>query len=190
VTINVRGVVAGLGLSLLTLTACGSGNGPALTAPFAPAIQGAARVHDGDTVTIGSMVGCLNKSGSITVDNITPVHPTGLTVTGWAIRPNPFWKAPPPNPAHIGGQIIVARAPLSRLAFPSGHQVNVQCGKNGQGFEFAVQVRKTITGPAGASGWVVTYTSDGKTKKFGFPIAVRLCDQNTAASKACTALKV
>jgi hypothetical protein len=185
--------LAGLGLGLF-LTACGplGNDGPVLTSPNGGAVlEGTARIHQGDTVTIGSMFGCLDKPGSITIDIIVPVHATGLQVTGWALRPNPFWKHPSsPNPAGIGGQITVARAPLSRLGFTADKHVDVKCGKHGEGYEFAVQVEKTTAGEAGASGWVVAYTTDGKTKLFGFPIAVKLCNEKVSWSKACRALKV
>lgn len=35
--------------------------------------------------------------------------------------------------------------------------VDAKCGNDGEGYEFAVQVLKTTSGPTGASGWVVTY---------------------------------
>jgi hypothetical protein len=180
----------------LLLTACGplGNDGPALTSPGANSVvEGTARIHRADTVTIGSMFGCLDESGSIMIDNIEPVDPIGLEVTGWGLRPNPFWKGgppSPPNPAGIGGQIGVAKARLSRLGFTADHHIDVKCGKHGEGYEFAVQVEKTTAGEAGASGWVVAYTTDGKTKLFGFPIAVKLCNEKVSWSKACRALKV
>jgi len=182
------GLGLGLGL-LLGASGCGS-DGPRLTYPSANAVtEGAARVHQGDTVTIGSMFGCLNKSGSVTVTDIAPVHGTGMKVTGWAVRPNPSWKAPDPDPP-VGGQIGVARTTLAKLLFPNSRVLHATCGKNGEGYEFAVQVKKTTSGEAGASGWVVTYASDGQTKRLGYPIAVRLCNEESADAKACTALKV
>lgn len=55
-------------------------------------------------MTIGSMFACLDKPGSVTVTGIRPVNAIGLRVTGFAIRPNPFWKAPAVEPP-VGGQI-------------------------------------------------------------------------------------
>jgi hypothetical protein len=153
--------------------------------------EGAARIHHGDTVTIGSLFGCLNKPGSITIDTVEPVHPVGLHVTGWGLRPNPFWKPPSsPNAAHVGGQIGIERTTLPRLGFTTDRTIDVKCGQHGEGYELAVQVEKTTGGEAGASGWVVTYTTERETKKFGFPLAVRLCNEDTAWSKQCRALKV
>jgi hypothetical protein len=37
---------------------------------------------------------------------------------------------------------------------------------------------------------VVTYVSNGETKKLGYPIAVRLCNEDKAWAKTCRALKV
>jgi hypothetical protein len=178
----------GLGL-LLAITACGS-DAPALTYPAMNKVtEGAARIHRGDTVTIGSMFGCLDRKGSVTVTDIAAVNSTGLKVTGWAVRPNPFWKAPDPA-APVGGQIGVERMTLTTLRFPTGKVLDATCGKDGKGYEFAVQVLKTTSGPAGASGWLVTYISDGQTKKLAFPLAVRLCSEKVSWSRQCTALKV
>jgi hypothetical protein len=143
--------------------------------------EGAARVHQGDTVSIGSMVACLNKSGSVKVLSIAPVHPVGLKVTGWTIRPN------------NGGQIGTARASLSELGIPHIRTVGprAKCVDNtGQGEEFIVQVVKTTTGEAGAHAWKAIYVSDGQTKTFTWTLTVKLCNENWADSKACTALKV
>jgi hypothetical protein len=180
----------GLGLGLLlALIACGS-DGPGLRSPNEQSVtEGAARIHQGDTVTIGSLFGCLDKSGSVAVTDIAPVNATGMKVTGWAMRPNPFWRAPDPA-TPVGGQIGVERMTLAKLRFPTGNVVDARCGKSGEGYEFAVQVRKTTSGEAGASGWVVTYVSDGHTKKFGFTLAVRLCNEATADAPTCEALKV
>jgi hypothetical protein len=155
-------------------------------------LEGAAGIHRGDTVTIGSMFACLDKKGSVTVTGIAPVNGTGMKVTGWAIRPNPFWKKPDPAPP-VGGQIGVERMTLAKLLFPTSKVVDAQCknpARDGIGYEFAVQVRKTSNGEAGASGWVVTYTSGGKVKRVGYPIAVRLCNEKSADAKACRNLKV
>src|SRR3954447_2186079 len=165
-----RRVALGVCASALALscTACGSA-GPSLTsAGMASVTEGAARVHQGDTVTIGSMFACLDTSGSVKVLKVEPVAPVGLKVTGWAIRPNPFWEGrpPPANPAHIRGQIGTARTTLARLAFPSSRTIDAdaQCGKQGRGYEFAVQVEKTTAGEAGAHAWTATYRSGGETK--------------------------
>jgi hypothetical protein len=55
--------------------------------------------------------------------------------------------------------------------------------KQGEGHEFAVQVLKTTSGEAGASGWVVIHESRGTTKELGFTLAVRLCHEDKAWSK-------
>jgi hypothetical protein len=178
---------------IIALTGCEWSNGPALTSPgLHRVVEGAARVHQGDIVTIGSMFACLDKKGSVTITGIAPVHGTGIKVTGWAVRPNPFWKEPDPAPP-VGGQIGVARVSLASLLFPTSKVIDAQCknpAKDGIGYEFAVQVQKTTTGEAGASGWVVTYTSDGNTKSLAYPFAVRLCNEKKAWAKPCRALKI
>ena len=185
------GFVLGL---LLALTGCGFfSDAPSLTYPGAYRVtEGAARIHRGDTVTIGSMFACLDKSGEVAITGIAPVNGTGMRVTGWAIRPWVSWKKPDPAPP-IGGQIGVARMSLATLLFPTSKVVDAQCqnpAKDGIGYELAVQVQKTTNGEAGASGWVVTYTSEGKTKRIGYPIAVRLCNEKSADARACRALRV
>jgi hypothetical protein len=128
----------------LLLTACGplGNDGPALTSPGANSVvEGTARIHRADTVTIGSMFGCLDESGSIMIDNIEPVDPIGLEVTGWGLRPNPFWKPPgSPNAAHVGGQIGIERTTLPRLGFTTGRTIDVKCGQHGEGYELGVQL--------------------------------------------------
>jgi hypothetical protein len=144
-------------------------------------LEGAARVHQGDTISIGSMFACLNRSGSVKVLNIAPVHPVGLRVTGWTIRPN------------SGSQIGTARESLAELGIPHGRTMgpSAKCVDNtGQGDEFIVQVVKTTTGEAGSHAWKATYISDGQTKTFTWTLTVKLCNENWADAKACTALKV
>lgn len=188
-----RVVVAGLGATLL-LGAAGCGvTGPRLTSPPGAVSEGQPRVHLGDTVTIGSMFGCLDRAGTVTVTDIAAVDPIGLRVTGWGLRPNPFWEGAPPSPpnlTNIGGQITVVHEPLSRLGFTADYPVDAKCGDHGEGYEFAVQVEKTTAGEAGASGWVVTYKTGDETRKFGFALAVVLCNERDTRAKKCDALKV
>jgi hypothetical protein len=186
--------VIGLGLLLLLLlvpSRWGLKDGPDLTMTANSVTQGIPRIQEGDTVTIGSMFSCLDEPGSVTVTDISAVGATGLTVTGWAIRPNPYWKRPQSiRPGDDASMIGAARRTLTKLQFPTSPVVDVECGKNGEGFEFAVEVLKTTDGAAGASGWVITYTSDGDTKQIEFPLATRLCKEDKAWAKACQALKV
>ena len=96
------GLVSGL---LLVLTGCSS-DGPSLTyGHMSQVTEGEPRVHQGDTVSIGSMFACLDKAGTVTVTNISPINATGMKVTGWAVRPNPFWIAPDRAP-HVGDRSV------------------------------------------------------------------------------------
>lgn len=158
---------------------------PLSTIPWV--VEGAARVHQGDTVTIGGLFACLNRSGSVTVDSITAIKPTGLQVTGWGIRPNPSWIH---SPTTGMGQLGVSRHTLAQLQFPATHQVTAKCGTLGQGVEFGLEVRKTTSAEAGLSKIRVTYTSGGSTKVLTYAHGVRLCNEQTAAAKTCRALKV
>jgi hypothetical protein len=186
----------GAGLTLLVLTSCGSG-GPTLAAGldgqgqlvvgFPRTTEGAARVHKGDTVTIGSMVICLDKAGSVTINDVTAVGAVGLEQTGWAIRPNPSWQ---PSPTTGRGQLGVARRSLAQLEFPDSHVVDQKCGQGPESYEVGVQVQKTTTGEAGLHAVKVTYTSNGDTKTYVFNLGVRLCNEAKSWAKACHALKI
>ena len=192
-TTRARAAVLGLVVGLLVIVVCVIGtNGPLLASPHRRAVtEVAAGIHRGDTVSIGSMVGCLNKPGSITIEKVDAVHAIGLRVTGWGLRPNPFWEfRSSPAPSDVGRQLRIEKTPLRRLGFFAPHVLVQPCGKHGAGYELAVQVEKTTRGEAGASGWAVTYTTEGKTKTFVFPIAVRLCNEKVAWAKQCRALKV
>ena len=188
-----RVAVLGLVFGLLCIAVWVIGtNGPVLATPNGRVVtKVAVRIHHGDTVSIGSMVVCLNKPGSITIEKVQAVHAIGLRVTGWGLRPNPLWKFPgSPDPSDVGGQLGIERTPLRRIGFNAGDVLEVPCGKHGEGYELAVQVGKTTTGEAGASGWMVTYRTEGKTKTFVFPIAVKLCNEKVSWSKKCRALEV
>jgi hypothetical protein len=150
-------------------------------------LEGGARIHQGDTVTIGGLFACLDKSGSVKVDNITAIHATGLQVTGWGIRPNPSWKE---SPTTGRGQLGISRHTLASLQFSASQSVDTVCGPDGQGVEFGMEVQKTTSGEAGLSAIRITYTSGGDAKTFVFPHAVKLCNEDSARAKPCRALKV
>jgi hypothetical protein len=84
----------------------------------------------------------------------------------------------------------VGRTTLARLDFPADREVDVECGKRGEGVEFAVEVQKTTRGAAGATGCRVSCTSSGAARSLVFPVAVRLCNEDKASAKRCRALKV
>jgi hypothetical protein len=122
---------------------------------------------------------------------VEPVHAIGLRVTDWGLRPNPFWEFPNSRDSlDAGGELGIEKTSLRRIGFMAGVVLETPCGKHGDGYELGVQVEKTTTGEAGASGWVVTYRTEGETKTFVFPIAVRLCNEKVSWSKQCEALKV
>jgi hypothetical protein len=177
------GLALFLATSAVTLTACGS-EGPSLTLPnmIAGATEGAARVHQGDTVSIGQLVACLNKPGTVRVLSMSAVDPVGLKVTGWGLRQN------------TGNQIAVGRGDLAFLGVPTDvHKIGPAstCKKGTpQATEFVVQVTKTTRGEAGATAWRVTYVSDGQTKTFTWPLTVVLCNETSSDSKKCDALKL
>lgn len=186
----------GAGLTLALLTSCGH-SGPSLTPGLdengklvtsVPRVtEGAARIHQGDTVTIGGMYACLDESGSVTIDDVAAVGEIGLEQTGWAIRPNPSWQ---PSPTTGRGQLGISRNTLAKLQFPVSRTANVKCGSLGQGYEFGVEVRKTTSGEAGLSEFKVTYTSGGDARTFVFHFAIKLCNEKVAWARPCRKLKV
>jgi len=151
------------------------------------AVEGFPRIHQGDTVSIGLQVLCLNKTGSITIKSVTADNASGMQLTGWAMRPNPFWK-PPKIP--LGGLLSLRKAPLDQLGYTQRKTIDEKCAKNGEGYEIAIQAVKTTDGPAGASSFTVTYDTDGHTKHYTVNLAVFLCTENTSSSKACHTLKL
>lgn len=176
-----------IGLALVPLVAsCGIGSsGPDLILPPSISIVGEGKVHQGDTVTVGSMFTCLTKSGSVTIESVEPVKPTGLKATGWAIRPNPSWPGHE-SPTTGRGQVSIQRKPLSALQFSSSHTTDLECDDDtGKGVEIAVQLKKITSGEATASGFRVTYTSDGDTKSVLYPLGARLCNEDTADARPC-----
>ena len=166
----------------------GSPSGPTLLTGPNGVSEGAARIHQGDTVTIGGMMACLSETGWVKVDSVTAGSATGLQVTGFGIRPNPAWIS---SPTTGRGELGVSRHALAQLKFPTSRVVNTRCEKgSAKAVEFGVEVRKTTSGEAGVSSFRFTYTSGGDTKTLTFPFAVRLCNEDKAWAKKCKALKV
>jgi hypothetical protein len=143
------------------------------------------RVHLGDRMSIGTEgTICLDRPGTVELTGVTPVRPQGLRVTGFAVRPNQYWK--PTGGVHefLGEQ----RAPLRKLGFAS-RTVDAACDrKTGAGYELAFRVLKTGPGEAAAAGLTLTYTADGHTGTLAIPFAVRLCPEKSASAKACNSL--
>ena len=67
------------------------------------------------------------------------------------------------------------RRPLASLGF-NGRKVDAVCHlATGSGYEPAVRVAKTAAGTATTVGWTVSYTSDGHSGTFQWPLATELC---------------
>lgn len=148
---------------------------PVLIGPPHGGTEWEPHVHQGDTVTIGQIVTCVDGSGSVTVKKVVPVQPHGIEVTGWAIRDNPGWPGHE-SPTTGMGQLGVGHKPLAAYKFPTSHVVDVQCDlSKGEAVEIGVEMKKTTDADlAGAVAFDVVY-SDGRTRTLTFPLSVVLC---------------
>jgi hypothetical protein len=170
-------VSAAIGLSL--------SEGPSLIfpVPVNSGSVGVARAHLGDRWSIGmESTICLNEPGKVKLTAVTPVRSQGLRVTGFAVRPNQNWK---PTQGHPGVFLGEERAPLQHFGFTS-RTVDVACDpKTPQGYELAVRVLKTSSGPAVASGWVVSFSGSGGGGTLEIPFGLLLCPAESADATAC-----
>jgi hypothetical protein len=159
--------------------------GPSLTTPGPanPAWVGVARAHLGDRWSIGmESTICLDRPGRVEITSVTPVRPHGLRVIGFAVRPNQSWK---PTQGVRGAFLGEVRAPLQRLGF-TGRTVDVACQHDTpKGYELAVRLLKTTSGPAVASGWVVTYRASARTGTLAIPFGLLLCPAKSADARRC-----
>jgi hypothetical protein len=170
-------VSAVIGLSL--------SRGPSLIfpVPVASGGVGVPRAHLGDRWSIGmESTVCLDKPGKVEITSVTPERPRGLRVVGFAVRPNQNWK---PTQGDRGEFLGEVRAPLQQLGFTS-RMVDVACERNTpRGYELAVRLLKTASGPAVASGWVVSYRASTHTKSLSIPFGVLLCPAESADANRC-----
>jgi hypothetical protein len=159
--------------------------GPSLVfpGPTYAASVGVARAHLGDEWSIGmESTICLDKPGKVELTGVAPVSPQGLRVIGFAVRPNQSWKPTQGRPGVFLGEV---RAPLRDFGFVS-RTVDVACEHNTpKGYELAVRVLKTTSGPARAWGWVVSYREPGRTGTLGIPFGLLLCPAQSADAPRC-----
>jgi hypothetical protein len=170
------------------------GRGPSLIypVPINSGGVGVARAHLGDRWSIGmESTFCLDKPGKVRLTGVEPMHPLGLKVIGFAVRPNQSWRPTQGTPGDFLGEV---RAPLERHGFTS-RTVDVACeGSTPKGYELAVRVLKTTPGPAYALGWQVSYRADGATAqphhtgRLVIPFGLLLCPANSADAKSCQSL--
>ena len=140
-------------------------------------------MHRNDVLSIGmESTLCLDKSGAVQLTAVTPVNAAGLRVTGFGLRPNQNWK---PTQATPGDFLGVEPGPLRRLGF-TGKTVDATCNRRtAAGYELAVRVEKTVTGPAQAAGWQVTYISGGHAENVVVPLGINLCPDRRIEPTRC-----
>ena len=169
-----------------TLIGLSLSRGPSLIfpSPVNSASVGVPRAHLGDRWSIGmESTICLDKPGKVELTRVTPVRPEGLRVIGFAVRPNQNWK---PIQGVPGGEFLgEVRAPLQHFGFTS-RTVDVACEHGTpKGYELAVRLLKTTSGPAVASGWVVSYRASARTGTLAIPFGVLLCPAKSADATRC-----
>ncbi|MEP6813947.1 MAG: hypothetical protein ABI873_00175 [Marmoricola sp.] len=141
---------------------------------------GVGNVASGQTVSIGSMPLCLSRAGRVRVTAVRPVDPVGpLRVTGFAVRPNPYWLGHESGGTMLGDKI----GPLTANGFGHSHIVDVACGKGdtGAGYELGLQLWRPGRAPVAASGFRVEYESAGHRARVILPNGVVLCPREAGA---------
>jgi hypothetical protein len=125
------------------------------------------------------MVVCLDRPGSVTIDQVRPQSPTGgFTVTDFALRENPAW--------HSKDQLAEARGQLPAVGFRGARTANLACDDaTGRGHELGVQITKTGQGNATSRGFMVAWHGKGRRGRLDVPLAVVLCQGPTADVAAC-----
>lgn len=186
---RVVGWVPVLLLSLATMVSAVVGlnlsRGPSLIfpVPINSGSVGVAQAHQGDRWSIGmESTICLSKPGKVELTAVTPERAEGLRVTGFAVRPNQNWK---PTQGHPGVFLGEERAPLEHFGFTS-RTVDVACAHGTpKGYELAVRVLKTTSGPAFTSGWVVSYRGTRGKGTLSIPFGLLLCPAQSADAREC-----
>jgi hypothetical protein len=176
-----------LSFALLISAAIGlnPSRGPSLIFPVAinSGWVGVARAHLGDRWSIGmESTICLSKLGNVELTAVVPLRSEGLRVTDFAVRPNQNWK---PTQGHPGAFLGEERAALQHFGF-TRRTVDVACEhKTPKGYELAVRVLKTTSGPAFASGWVVSYRGSRSAGTLEIPFGLLLCPAPSADARRC-----
>ncbi|MGA8246468.1 MAG: hypothetical protein WB797_06145 [Nocardioides sp.] len=147
------------------------------------ASEGRPSIHRGDVLSIGmESTLCLDRAGTVQLKAVEPLRPVGVRVIGFGLRPNQNWK---PTQGTRGEFLGMERAPLRHFGF-TGRTVGAVCDpKTAAGYELAVRVEKTGTGPAQAAGWKVNYVSDGHAETVTVPLGIYLCPDHEITPRRC-----
>jgi hypothetical protein len=129
----------------------------------------------GAPYTFGDMDPCVNR-GSVTVTKITSTQSAGVEVSAWGGRPNPFEHGVSRIGAEDGGGKI---ATVVQAGFQTGPRVvhNLCSGRADEkdGYEFAIELRRTGAATGWAHGLTVTYRSRGGTHTLHLPLNYVQC---------------
>ena len=168
----------------LFLVACMAGNeapGPSLVLPEGthPVGSGLPISAPNVPLSFGAITVCLDRPGNVTVYSVRPKDPTGgLTVTDFALRPNPAWH----HHNMLGDQV----GTLSDAWFHGVRRVTLVCeAKTGRSSELGLQVTKTGQGNGTSRSFIIRWHSRDRSGSLTVPFALVLCAGPTADTPAC-----
>jgi hypothetical protein len=174
-------VVAAMGLFLVACMAGNEAPGPSLVLPEGthPVGSGLPISAPNVPLSFGAITVCLDRPGNVTVDSVRPKDPTGgLTVTDFALRPNPAWH----HHNMLGDQV----GTLSDAGFHGVRRVTLVCeAKTGRSSELGLQVTKTGQGNGTSRSFIIRWHSRDRSGSLTVPFALVLCAGPTADTPAC-----
>ena len=130
------------------------------------------------SVGVGTVV-CLSGPGVATIVAVRPVGATeNFELEDFAVRPNPSLT----GGLQLGGE----PGTLQDVGFEPGElQVDAVCDDAGSGYEVAVQLARTGSGPGISHGFDIDWESGTKSGSLHIPLSVVLCDADTAQIPRC-----
>lgn len=145
--------------------------------------EGAARIHPGQPVSIGSMDVCLDRPGTASIDRVTMVGLVGggIAVDDWTLVKHPEQE----TDMFIGTD----RRSLRSYHRPLTHTVDVVCDPSGRFDELVVQVHRTDGQNAGFHAFRIDWSSTDDHGTILVPLAIELCNGDAGAAP-CSRLGV
>lgn len=171
------------GVVLAGVTVCGcssigddGGQHVRFAAPFNPSGEEVPRVSVGAPITTEGFMVCLDAPGSAELTAVVPVGASGLEVTDFAVRPNPYTR---------GGELADMYGSLPAKYFVPGHRtVDRPCGKPGDSTDIGIEVVRTGDAVGRATSFRIEYRSGTSSRHLDLPYELVLCP-TTSKSPSC-----
>ncbi len=130
--------------------------------------------------SLGGWVMCLDRPGSVTIDKVDLLDPSGgIVLQAFSSR----------RQSRTRGMLGEEERPLTELGFPArSPAVTTICGKDRDDIlrtELGLQYGKTGDATARAAGVRVFYTSAGRQHTVDFALDMRLCAPDDMDTKQC-----